>query len=228
VQSLHCPIRPLAYYIVARLVDYPYDEDFEKLPELLREASRVFGDAREIHEGFGELSAMAMKALELLKREAGSIGRDMFQAEYVALFELGMPQPPCPLREHVYKGEAGSMKVRLVGPYYTAPGLLLMAELQALYASEGLTTLRYPPDHLVVELEYMHHLTTRQCSEEKPKRSLLLKQLNFVKGHLDWLPKLRSCVDKHSKLEYFKTIVRMVEKYVEIDRALLADATGVQ
>ncbi|NPA05183.1 MAG: hypothetical protein GXO09_03710 [Crenarchaeota archaeon] len=223
MQSRHCPIRPLTYYIAARLVDYPYDEDFEKLPELLTEARRVFEDAAEIHEGFRELAGLADKALDLFREEAGRLGRDMFQAEYVALFELGMPQPPCPLREHVYKEEAGSLKVRLEGPYYTAPGLLLMAELQALYASEGLTTLRYPPDHLVVELEYMHHLTTKQCQEEKPPRSILLKQENFLKGHLDWLSKLRCCVDKHSKLEYFKTIIRLVEKYIEVDQDLLSE-----
>jgi DMSO reductase family type II enzyme chaperone len=105
-----------------------------------------------------------------------------YEAEYLRLFEVGIPSAPCPLYESAY-GRADRREV--------------MEELTRFYNYFGLSLgqkAKEMPDHLRVELEFLHYLTYLEAhalEEEQSTEGLRRAQSDLYKRHLDaWTPRL--------------------------------------
>jgi len=227
-------LRSLVYYGFSRLVDYPYDDDMDKLHLLISDVVRV---VECLHNSLDNLVKDKLikvvnelkSAEKVLRKELDKLGRDMFQAEYVSLFELGIPEPPCPLREIAFRENEGDLEVKQFVPntVITMPGLLLLLSLEEQYRSEGLEYHKYPPDHLVVELEYMHYLATKEykfLAEGKIEDAInvVKKEKRFLSTHLEWVNKLRGCVESESKLNFYKYVLKALTLWLAFDKEILS------
>jgi DMSO reductase family type II enzyme chaperone len=105
-----------------------------------------------------------------------------YEAEYLRLFEVGIPSAPCPLYESAYgRGDRREVMEELAR-FYNYFGLSLGQKAKEM------------PDHLRVELEFLHYLTylEAQASEEgQPTAGLRRAQRDLYQRHLDaWMPRL--------------------------------------
>lgn len=108
-----------------------------------------------------------------------------FQAAYTGTFDVGAPEPPCPPYEGIYlKGVERSGHIIRLSEFYKHFGLQLNPE-------EGKREL---PDHLCVELQFLHFLAFKEAQardeqEGELLRGYLLAQHDFLERHLvGWLP----------------------------------------
>lgn len=78
-------LRAIAYKYASKLVDYPYDEDVEKMDETLSDFVTVFTVLEQLNEKYRGIADMAKNILTILD-DINRLGRDNFQAEYVSTF----------------------------------------------------------------------------------------------------------------------------------------------
>ena len=226
-------LRSLIYYAFSRLVDYPYDDNIDKLPLLARDTivlvKSLLGSLENLAKDKLVKVVNELKSSEkIFEKELNKLGRDMFQAEYVSLFELGVPEPPCPLREIAFREKESSLEIKHITPntMITMPGLLFLLNLEEQYRSEGLEHQRYPPDHLVVELEYMHYLATKEYKllaegRIKDAMDIAKKEKVFLRTHLEWVDKLRGCVESKSRLNFYKHVLKALALWLGFDGKIL-------
>ena len=226
-------LRSLIYYAFSRLVDYPYDDNIDKLPLLARDTivlvESLLGSPENLAKDKLVKVVNELKSSEkIFEKELNKLGRDMFQAEYVSLFELGVPEPPCPLREIAFREKESSLEIKHITPntMITMPGLLLLLNLEEQYRSEGLEHQMYPPDHLVVELEYMHYLATKEYKllaegRIKDAMDIAKKEKVFLRTHLGWVDKLRGCVESKSRLNFYKHVLKALALWLSFDGKIL-------
>ncbi|HIQ55919.1 MAG TPA: hypothetical protein EYH59_04485 [Pyrodictium sp.] len=226
-------LRSLIYYAFSKLVDYPYDDSIDKLPLLVRDTivlikSLLDSLGAPTKDKLVKVVNELKSCQKMFEKELNKLGRDMFQAEYVSLFELGTPEPPCPLREIAFREKEGSLEIKHIIPntMITTPGLLLLLNLEEQYRSEGLEYQKYPPDHLVVELEYMHYLVTKEyklLAEGKIKdaTNIAKKEKAFLRAHLEWVDKLRGCVESRSRLNFYKHVLKALALWLDFDKEIL-------
>lgn len=101
------------------------------------------------------------------------------QAEYTGIFDLGVSEPPCPPYAGLYLPD---------GKSYPGPRTDLMADLALRYQRWALETTEELPDHIAVELEFMHHLCSDRA-ESKEQAELQREDLAWMEKHLQaWLP----------------------------------------
>ncbi len=142
----------------------------------------------------GELAFSAW-ACPLLDRLSGlaAEGMEALGVEYVGLFLLGYPGPPCPLYESVYADPSGRRR-----------GLVAVAVERA-YAQAGMALApeagRELPDHAGIELEFLSQLCRREAqawragAAEDALAALEIER-RFLDGHLlRWFPSLLRRVD---------------------------------
>ncbi|UCE49849.1 MAG: molecular chaperone TorD family protein [Phycisphaerales bacterium] len=92
------------------------------------------------------------------------------------------------------------------------------------YASEGLDiTIKDAPDHIAVELEFMHYLAVRQM--EATRRANLQaiqryqqKQYSFLQTHLArWLPEFADNVRENARTAFYKHLAQITAVFVRED-----------
>ncbi len=139
-----------------------------------------------------------------------------FCAEYIRLFEVGAARgkPPCPL----YGGE-----------YTHRPRLDVLEELVRFYSYFDLALSeadRELPDHITVELEFLHYLAFRENRalesglDPSPFRRA---QADFLERHPgNWIPLLREKLESKAPLAYFRGLVALT------DELLAADLRGLR
>jgi DMSO reductase family type II enzyme chaperone len=150
--------------------------------------------------------------------EQGDSSQKELQAEYIGLFDVGMPGPPCPL----YAGE------------YQKSRRGVMEELVRFYNHFGVRLsdrTREMPDHLTAELEFMHFLTFREVTAlhfQQPRDSYLRAERDFLARHLcAWLPLLRERLERlqpstrRPTWAFYAALVRFTEAFTSGDRAYL-------
>lgn len=142
-------------------------------------------------------------------------GFEEFCAEYVRLFDVGSGRgkPPCPL----YEGE-----------YATRPRLDVMEELVRFYGFFDLALSqqdRELPDHLSVELEFLHYLAFREsdalarCTDPS---SYQLAQADFIERHAgQWLPIMRGKLETQAPLPFFAWLVGLTTDVLRADLGYL-------
>ncbi len=102
-----------------------------------------------------------------------------YESTYIALFDVGMPQPPVPLLESAH--------------YKAQPPQQTALENTSFYEVLGLDTdtSRYAPDHLVTQLEFLSAVryTRENTPNEENRKSLARLERDFLQRHLlNWVP----------------------------------------
>ena len=134
-----------------------------------------------------------------------------FENQYVACFEVGSPEPPCPPYEGLYRGGERTQFMLRVSSFYKHFGLAMNHE-------EG--EAREVPDHISAELEFMHFLTFKetQASEEGTQELLqgyLLAQNDFLQQQMSqWLPAFVDKLEAACPIPFYVTLGRLVRDVV--------------
>ncbi len=198
-------LRCLCYAACSELVASPHDVDPRPA---LRE-----------REGLGEAVPHA-RALDLLMAEVGGAELARLRSEYSGLFEVGSQGPPAPIREDLQTGQRAGTREEVVR-FYDYFGYVLDPKFA------------WQPDHLSVELEFMHYLCYREAraGDDADALSFQLAQADFSARHLaGWVPLLAANVDKIAAGSLYARVVAAVRDFVTADSewqlGTIIDAVG--
>lgn len=148
--------------------------------------------------------------LSALISEWRAADRKMLRSQYSSLFEVGSDGPPVSIREDLHRDQPAGLREDIVRFYdYFGYGL------QESFA--------WAPDHLSVELEFMHFLTFKESEELESGRpeadalSFQLAQSDFAERHLcNWVPELAERVyELHPDALYGRIVASLSEFLVK-------------
>jgi DMSO reductase family type II enzyme chaperone len=114
---------------------------------------------------------------------------ELYESAYIALFDVGIPEPPVPLFESAHDKSHPAQEIALENTYFY--------EVLGLKSDPG----RAVPDYLVTQLEFLAALryTCEHTSEESTTVSLARAETEFLERHvLNWLPIARAKLDRTS------------------------------
>ncbi len=183
-------LRALTYKLASELLDYPYDlNNFkQKLSDFVSVLGLIDSD----------LGKKANKILSIFEKEI-EMGEDYFQAEYVSIFELGVPKPMCPPIEREYVEDKYEKVLDDITDFYGRFGIFVEKE---------------NPDNLIVELEFMSYLVMQEGTEKDQKE--------FLDSHiLRWIDRFYKCVS-NGKLKTYSELVDVIRSFVYKDREAFA------
>lgn len=222
-EQIHSANRSRLYRFFSESLRYPEDPFCESL--------RDGSFSRFAEELFASLPYPA----EELREQARQLGlpQDLptqdVEVEFVRLFEAGIGSPPCPLVEGVYDRDRRAVLKELI-LFYNHFGLS--------YA-EGSQAER--PDHLGLELEFLHYLTFKEVlaiQSGKDACGYRRAQLDFLGRHpLSWTGKLLEKVERicsnlpedssQEVILFYGRFLRLLHGFLEADyrylEALLQD-----
>jgi DMSO reductase family type II enzyme chaperone len=199
--------RSQLYGLLAAGFRYPSREMFEAL-----RAGNYQSEVRECIQRLPHLSVLAAAG------DAGSgplpplpdLPYEEFESQYVASFEVGGPEPPCPPYEGIYRSGERTQFMLRVSSFYKHFGLVMNRE-------EGK---REVADHISAELEFMHFLTFKetQAIEEGTEDLLqgyLLAQKDFLQQQLyQWLPAFVEKLEAACPMPFYVALGRLVSGVV--------------
>lgn len=197
-------LRCAAYGACSELVASPHDLD----PRDGLRARLGIGDV------LGTARALDAVMAELVARDVGDLRR-----EYSGLFEVGSDGPPVPIREDLNTGQHAGTREDLVR-FYDFFGYAL-AERFA-----------WAPDHLSVELEFMHFLCYGEASAEDAAAAapFQLAQFDFATRHFAWLDGWSRSVAKLSPDSLYARVASAVARFAGDDldwqRGTIVDEGG--
>ncbi|MHC4159215.1 MAG: TorD/DmsD family molecular chaperone [Planctomycetota bacterium] len=97
-------------------------------------------------------------------------------------------------------------------------------DVRSCYEGESLdVVIKDAPDHIAMELEFMHYLVTKQIKATGKTnlqiiQSCLQKQQSFLQTHLArWLPEFAENVRKNAQTEFYKKLAQLTEIFVQKD-----------
>lgn len=158
--------------------------------------------------GLGELVEYASQLDPLLDKFA-DIDLDVLKREYSRLFEVGDDGPPVPIREDLQTGQRAGTREDLVRFYN-----FFKYKLSEKYA--------WAPDHLSVELEFMHFLCFREATassgEHGDALSYQLAQFDFSTRHLvNWIPRFADAVARSAPNSLHAQALGALSAFVQSD-----------
>jgi DMSO reductase family type II enzyme chaperone len=112
---------------------------------------------------------------------------EQYESAYIALFDVGIPEPPVPLFESAHDKTHPAQEIALENTYFY--------EVLGLKSDPG----RAVPDYLVTQLEFLAALryTCEHTSEESTAVSLARAETEFLERHLlNWLPRVKEKLDR--------------------------------
>ncbi len=130
---------------------------------------------------------------------------------YSGLFEVGSSGAPVPLREELAEVAAVKAKEETLR-FYDFFGYALAEERQ------------WAPDHLSVQLEFLHFLAYRKSREADPERmeSYRLAQRDFLERHLcRWFPEVLAGVGRHAREPYWRALFEALGAFLDADAGWL-------
>jgi len=139
---------------------------------------------------------------------------EAFQSEYIRLFEVGpRGHALCPL----YSG------------HYASDRLHTMEELVRFYNYFGLRiTQGLMPDHVTVELEFMHYLAHQEAQARQSgddRESYLRAQRDFLERHLNgWWPLALAATQRQRPQRFYRSLMTLVLRFLAAERGHLASA----
>lgn len=114
------------------------------------------------------------------------------------------------------------------GSMYLEDGKLMgdsTMDVKNWYVEEGLEiTLREVPDHIAIELEFMHFLISKETqaiSNSDPENAILYlkKQEAFIDIHLgQWVSAFAHRIKKRAKTEFYRNLAHVTESFVKSDQ----------
>ncbi|MCP3956423.1 MAG: hypothetical protein GY719_01080 [bacterium] len=194
-------IRAAAYALFSQLVASPSDAAFAgaALPPDLSEALEQLGEHLPYPFDWLPLAGVAEA---LTDRDLRRIVR-----AYGVLFEVGSDGPPLAIREDLAEGRPAGTKEEIVR-FYEHFGYRLSKDVQ------------WAPDHLSVELEFLHFLAFKECREKDPEKAqpFQLGQVDFLERHpMAWMPDLASRVGQLAGEVYHRRLFQTVDAFLRAD-----------
>lgn len=181
-------VRCVGYAICSELLASPHDVT---IPTIVQERASI---AQQL--------PYAM-SLEQIRQSILNIGIEQLRDQYSSLFEVGDEGPPVPIREDLQSGRRAGIKEEVVR-FYDYFGYVLDERFA------------WQPDHLSVELEFMHYLCYREAEAADGDRlPFQLAQADFTKRHLvTWLPQLSTNVANRAPESVYAGIVDGIRCFV--------------
>lgn len=143
--------------------------------------------------------------LDALIEECSAADSDRLKAEYSGLFEVGSQGPPAPIREDLLTGQKGGTREDIVR-FYDYFGYRLGDRFA------------WAPDHLSVELEFMHYLAFHEATVGEDRLSWQLAQVDFAERHLaNWVPKLAAAVAQLAPGSIYSRVLAALHEFVARD-----------
>lgn len=189
-------IRCMAYAGCSELLASPHDVDPRPA---LRERQGLAGVTDAPH----------VAGLEQLMAEVAGADLEDLKAEYSGLFEVGSQGPPAPIREDLQTGQRAGTREEVMR-FYDFFGYVLGERFA------------WQPDHLSVQLEFMHYLCFREAEAgaDAGALSFQLAQVDFTERHLArWVPQLAANVDRIAAGSLYGRVVRGVMEFITADLA---------
>ncbi len=120
-------------------------------------------------------------------------------------------------------GGRGGAPCPLYGGHYARDRLRTMEELVRFYNFFGLRlSPGLMPDHLTVELEFMHYLTFKEAEARAAGgdvESYLRAQKDFLDRHLvSWLPQLAAKLRQQRPAPFYRALGGLAARFVECER----------
>jgi DMSO reductase family type II enzyme chaperone len=112
---------------------------------------------------------------------------EQYESAYIALFDVGIPEPPVPLFESAHDKSHPAQEIALENTYFY--------EVLGLKSDPG----RAVPDYLVTQLEFLAALryTCERTSEESTAVSLARAETEFLERHLlNWVSTAKVRLDR--------------------------------
>ena len=186
------PLRCAAYAILSELTASPHEID--PRPALREKIAIVSGLP------YGT-------PLDALLAEFVDTQLDRLKKEYSGLFEVGSDGPPVPIREDLQTGQRAGTREELVRFYN--------------YFNYALDEkFAWAPDHLSVQLEFMHFLCFSEASSEAQVLSYQLAQADFTERHLvRWVPRLIEGVESLAAGSLYARVVGTLGDFLASDMA---------
>lgn len=136
------------------------------------------------------------------------------QGEYIRLFDVGPKgRPPCTLYEGEYRSGARMQVMEEVVRFYDHFGLSLSTDEREL------------PDHLTVELEFLHYLTFKEVAALErglDPGAYRRAEIDFLARHpTRWLPAMRAKVIEQHAEPPFAALVSATDDFLRADLAYL-------
>ncbi len=204
----HAAARSAAYGLFSQLVASPFEapslvealppEDLEELADALR---------AQLPYDF-DLGPLALVAAELHGTDAERLAE-----EYSGLFEVGSSGARMPLREELADASQAQAKEETLR-FYDFFGYTLAEERQ------------WAPDHLSIQLEFMHFLSFKESEEVHPEKpaSYRLAQRDFLERHLyNWFPEILGGVRRHGRGAYWIAVFQALGLFLPADAAWLRE-----
>jgi DMSO reductase family type II enzyme chaperone len=159
-----------------------------------------------------------LKGLGQLPRDrvsVSAIGRfwsySSYESAYIALFEVGVPEPPVPLLESAHSDRQVPQEIVLeCVNFYDVLGLRPSGSV-------------FPTDHLVTQLEFLAaaRYLREQANDANQEASLRRLERDFLERHLlNWLPIAQEKLDKANP-PLFPILLRSLRAYLHQQSVLL-------
>ena len=211
MENINPYLRSAVYKALADFYRYPDPQWLEDMICRKKEFSTLFEDLAHQTGFISEaLSTTFSSSFD------GFILEDT-QVEYVRLFDY---RPPCKIYESAHvklKGDNPAQLYLLIEGCYEQFGLAM---------SE---TFKDPPDHLSIELEFMHFLAHKQASalqanDENEVEKYLKAQRDFSANHItQWVPGFCDCLTKKAGHEFYRQLGDVTGRFIDRDSAYLKD-----
>lgn len=140
--------------------------------------------------------------------ESVVLDQDELRYCYTSNFEIG--NAPLVLRESSYSSKSEKEIFEDLFRFFNFFGLDF---------SQG--GLKESPDHVAIELEFMHYLCFLEGQSTDNLASLRAAQKDFIQRHLYWLESLREDSVKHSRLGPYQSVMENLAEFIKADEAWL-------
>jgi DMSO reductase family type II enzyme chaperone len=133
--------------------------------------------------------------------------REELKREYSGLFEVGSDGPPVPIREDLHRNQPAGVREDIVR-FFEFFG----------YGLEE--SFAWAPDHLSVELEFMHFLIYQEAenTDLENAQSFQFAQHDFSQRHLyDWVPEMAERIRSQRPDSMYTRVIAVLSEFLQQD-----------
>jgi DMSO reductase family type II enzyme chaperone len=133
--------------------------------------------------------------------------REELKREYSGLFEVGSDGPPVPIREDLHRNQPAGVREDIVR-FFEFFG----------YGLEE--SFAWAPDHLSVELEFMHFLIYQEAenTDLENAQSFQFAQHDFSQRHLyDWVPEMAERIRSQRPDFLYTRVIAVLSEFLQQD-----------
>ncbi|BBO93107.1 molecular chaperone [Desulfosarcina ovata] len=203
-------MRSLVYKTLSQLYQYPEPAGLNRFQAERRQLAELL-DAGTADSGPGEASEAVCLCNAICNQRL-----EPMQVEYVRLFDY---RPTCPpFQSAVVKMEQDN------------PAQLYLL-IESCYREFGLGAnpdFRDPPDHISMELEFMHYLSHEEgqaMEDDVPEDEEKYRgaQKTFIDSHImAWVPQFASSLETHARIPFFRSLARITGSFIANEARYLA------